>query len=1644
LRKLNGDDEKRAKELGAQIDQSLKSDHWEAAIAKAEEMLALRAKVQGPKHFETVNAEWRLKALRQVAPMPKEDRVAYQSASTMNEQALALNAQAKYAQAQPLFEKALAIRRRLLTDDHPDTAESYNELAQNLEGQGKHAEAQPLYERALAVRRGLLTDDHPDTAAGYNNLAHLLWVEGKYTAAQPLFEKALAIHRRLLTDDHPDTAQSYNNLACNLDGQRKYAAAQPLYEKALAIRRRLFTDDHAETAQSYANLGIHLDAQAKYSAAQPFLEKALEIRRRLLSDEHRETAQSYDNLGYNLNAQAKHAAAQRLFEKALEIRRRLLSDDHRDTAACYNNLAHNLNAQGKYGEAQPLFEKALAIRRRLLTDDHPDTAASYEGVADNLNVLGKYAEAARLCEKALQIRRKLLTDDHPDTARSYHNVAANLSALGKYAQAQPLYEKALAINRRLLTDEHPYTAHTYSGLALNLTAQGKYGQAQPLYEKALAIRRRLLTDNHPVTAQSYDDLAANLNAQGKYAQAQPLHEKALAIRRRLLAEDHPDTAASYNNAASNLNAQGKYAQAQRLFEKALAIPHRLLGDDHPNTAASYNSLAYNLDDQGKYAAAQPLLEKALAIYRRLLTDDHPLTAGAYNNLAHNLNAQGKYAVAQPLYEKALAIRRRLLTDDHPDTAVAYGNVAGNLDAQGKHAQAQPLYEEALAISRRLLGDDHLQTARSYNNVAMNLKAQGKHAAAQPLFERALAIKRRLLTDDHADTALGYNNLASNLDDQGKYAAAQRLYEKALEIRRRVQIDDLPDTAGSYNNLAGNLKDQGKYAAAQPLFEKALAICRRLLTDDHPRTAISYGNVAANLNAQGRYNEAKDRWLSAVKSLDAARLQLAFGGLDRSGDVRSMRPSLAAALTRLGQPAEAWQALEDDLGRGLLDELAARQDRRLSASERDQIRELAAELERLDKLAESIPRNLDQLERAKRFEELKRQRDQASIALGEFQTKLAHEYGALAGRVASMKEIQVALPADAALIAWVDIRPNGPNAADPDGEHWGVVVRSHGVPTWTAIAGTAPNGLWTKDDTELPARVRAELRNRPGARTADLRRLIEKLRTQRLEPLAKALGATADGLPPARRLIVLPSRAMAGIPVEVLLADDAIDRNERTSSAAILTRRASEGAATEPSAAIPTRRASEGDFPPGPSPARRVNMERREQSAPSTRAGEGDFPPGPSPANRGNMERRKQSAASTPTSEGTAPEPSTRTASYAPSATVFKYLREQPRPDRHAGLLALGDPQFERHDQSSDPEAPRDHGLLLNVVARGSNAANHGLKDGDVLLVYNGQTLTKKDDLKVVADGEKPIAVEVWRDGRSSRRELAPGKLGVVLDPRPAAVAIAEKRKFERLLVTARSGDENFAPLPGTRHEVEALARLFGSDDRRTKALLGTDASEPELDHLATSGDLHSFGFIHLATHGVIDEAIPQRSAVILTQTGLPDPLEQVVNHKPVFDGRLSVREIQRTWDLKAELVTLSACETALGRESGGEGFVGFTQALLMSGARSVCLSLWKVDDKATALLMTRFYQNVLGKRSDLSKAMPKAEALQEAKQWLRNLTVEQIEGELAGLERGEVRPLAREKGAPARKEAIALKANSRKPYDDPYYWAAFVLVGDPD
>jgi CHAT domain-containing protein len=241
--------------------------------------------------------------------------------------------------------------------------------------------------------------------------------------------------------------------------------------------------------------------------------------------------------------------------------------------------------------------------------------------------------------------------------------------------------------------------------------------------------------------------------------------------------------------------------------------------------------------------------------------------------------------------------------------------------------------------------------------------------------------------------------------------------------------------------------------------------------------------------------------------------------------------------------------------------------------------------------------------------------------------------------------------------------------------------------------------------------------------------------------------------------------------------------------------------------------------------------------------------------------------------------------------------------------------------------------------------------------------------------------------------------------------------------TSSGGGLVLAPLPGTRREVEAVAALF----QQPTVLLGPDASIAELERRATQGDLGRYDILHLATHGRAG-AVAHGGVVFLAE-----------------GATLNTAQL-RSWKLDADLVVLSACQTGLGDHDAtlGEG-PGFAQALFLAGARTVVLSQWKVDDQATALLMTRFHANLLGRRAGLDHPMPKAEALDEARLWLADLTEEEIGRDPLAMARGEIRKLKGGGTASAGTGAPATvpKPGTRRPYEHPRYWAAFVLVGDP-
>ncbi len=618
----------------------------------------------------------------------------------------------------------------------------------------------------------------------------------------------------------------------------------------------------------------------------------------------------------------------------------------------------------------------------------------------------------------------------------------------------------------------------------------------------------------------------------RYREVEPLLRKTLEVRLKLLGENDYLTAFTYNNLASALMNQGRFNDALPHFKEALRIKLRVMGEDHPSTANGYRELALNLSAMGRFSEAEPLLRKALEISRRVVGEDHPDTALNYNSLGALLNNQSKFAEAELPLRIALAAKLRRLGEWNPSTAASYNNLAFNLNSRGRFAEAEPMYEKTVAICLRVMNGNDPRIPLSCLNLAWNLHNQGRFDDAEPRFRDALDRFRQSRGEQHSDTAYAWMSLSQNLRQQGKLEEAASLDQKALDIQRRALGEDHPRTGLACSIVADRLLMQGQFADAEKLYREALKIHLQVFGEDHLQTARSYYNLAEAFNGQGNYIEARAMAAKSARSFEAARLQNSFAGLERLTLAAQAPPLtiLAAIESRLGDDQAAYRSWESSLARGLFDDLATRRERALTPEERSRQDDLVGQLNRLDnQLAALGAAKMPTEVRRKRLDELKDQRLDAQKNLAQSESNLVKKYQVAVGAHYDLERIQARIPADAALVGWLDLKTHL-HVADPAGDHLACVVRRAGAPMWIRISGTGPDRAWTPADDDRPRKARRVLRE---GLTSSEKAALGGLADQWLKPLEAGLQAR-DGLPRVQHLIILPSPALAGIPIEALL------------------------------------------------------------------------------------------------------------------------------------------------------------------------------------------------------------------------------------------------------------------------------------------------------------------------------------------------------------------------------------------------------------------------------------------------------------------------------------------------------------------------------
>ena len=235
--------------------------------------------------------------------------------------------------------------------------------------------------------------------------------------------------------------------------------------------------------------------------------------------------------------------------------------------------------------------------------------------------------------------------------------------------------------------------------------------------------------------------------------------------------------------------------------------------------------------------------------------------------------------------------------------------------------------------------------------------------------------------------------------------------------------------------------------------------------------------------------------------------------------------------------------------------------------------------------------------------------------------------------------------------------------------------------------------------------------------------------------------------------------------------------------------------------------------------------------------------------------------------------------------------------------------------------------------------------------------------------------------RRHRRAPAQRTMAVVADPVFTAVDERVQSSPGGRGAAQSRGLESWARLPHSAREAASIASLV--DPEQVLLVLGFEARRERV----LGGELADYRILHFATHGRLDTEEPLRTSLLLSGVD--------ARGEPLSSDRVSLRDIYAL-ELGADLVALSACETALGQEIRGEGLVGLTQGFFQAGASRVLVSLWKIDDEATSVLMEELYRGYLGSGLDATAALRRAQN----------------------------------------------QVRSRPGWEAPYYWAAFVLQGD--
>ena len=346
---------------------------------------------------------------------------------------------------------------------------------------------------------------------------------------------------------------------------------------------------------------------------------------------------------------------------------------------------------------------------------------------------------------------------------------------------------------------------------------------------------------------SMKELGDKYLRRGRFAETKKLFESVVAISKTIGFKS--GEAITYGSLGCVFELLGEYNKAKEHHGKALAIATEI--GDRKGEGVCYENLGNVFKSLGEYQKAKEYYEKALVIATQI--GDRKGEGRQYGNLGVLFRSLGEYQKAKEYHEKALAIATEI--GDRGGERVCYGNLGNVFGSLGEYQKAKEYHENALAIATEIGAREKEGTC--YGNLGCVFESLGEYQKAKEYHEKALAIATEF--GDRGGERVCYGNLGNVFLSLGEYQKAKEYHENALAIATEIGAREGEGTC--YGNLGCVFESLGEYQKAKEYHEKALAIATEIGAREGEGRC--YGNLGDVFLSLGEYQKAKEYCEKAI-------------------------------------------------------------------------------------------------------------------------------------------------------------------------------------------------------------------------------------------------------------------------------------------------------------------------------------------------------------------------------------------------------------------------------------------------------------------------------------------------------------------------------------------------------------------------------------------------------------------------------------------------------------------------------------------------------------------------------------------------------------------------------------------------------------